>query len=471
MPFVTKEARGLADLPVQPPLLNFPAHNGPGHGFFGLKPGETFSAQVVGKTSAGLTVLAFGGRQVPVTLPNPPPVGSTLTLQIHQTPQGMQLVLIDTQLPAAQPSPAQPSTPATQITLGQAGIAHQAPSPGPASSGANLAQSQAAPGQAGASPHNPASAVTSAGVAAAGPVLAQTVVAALASQNSAAALFANLFKLGEKTRDFPQPVRETMAKLLRVPLDGDEPITAKTLKQAIERSGIFLESNLAAQTPKTAPLDLKALLMSLRLSLGEWLQRPASPQTGPAPRPPERGHKPSATPLRAAGHTGSPPAREAAQQLLSQTEAALSRLRLLQIASLPDHAHPDKAPSVAHRSEWQMEIPMLFGSQAGTLNLQIQRDGHNGSQGAEPERWQVHLSLEAGALGPISADVQLSAKRVNATLWAERLEVAQLLHNELEGLAGDLKKVGLEPGHLHVRRPAKEATNPAPAGHILDLGT
>lgn len=471
----------MADIPVQPLLLKFPAHNGPGQNFLGAKAGETFSAQVLGKGENGLTLLSFGGRQVPVNLPNPPPVGSVLTLQIKNTAQGMQLVLLDTR-PAdanqAAPRTAVPLQPGGQNSPGAAPGADPSHSKSAASQGARIAESALGPSRPAAQT----------GVAAAfaqlPPVAVQAAMAAMANQNSAAALFANLFKLGDKTRDLPKPVRHALEALSAQPIKAERPPSGPALAQKLLNSGILLEAKLAhkANQPPLSTAadpaglkpgeDLKGLLLQLERSLRDWLgsAAPKSPQHQ-AP-PPHRGTPPRASPLAGPMPDLGPEDKAQALRLLAQAGEALSRLRLLQIASLPDPGSPAHHGAV-HKAEWHMELPILFGPQAGMVHFLLEREeGHGaGSSPHDPKHWRVRLALEAGTLGPVSADIRLGGGQLGITLWAERPEVAKYLSLRLEELRTEFEEGGLPPASIHIRRPTSAPAQSSEAGHFVDLGT
>lgn len=556
----------LADLPVQALVLNFPAHNGPGRGFVGLKSGQIISAQVTGRNENGMTVLQWGGRQVPVNFPNPPPIGSILTLEVKQTPKGVQLVLLDTQPPnaagakmaasASQNALAPNSSPKNSIASNSG--PPLAPGNAPAANSGRSAASGSAPaaGQTGASVPPSAAhsssplpiagqsfAAQSAAATSTNPpnptpppaaapglpaVVVQTVVTAMASQNSAAALIANLIKLGEKPRDLPPQVRSAIGALKAGMLNAESAPKGETLARALLNSGTFLEAKLVQKNqpeplgqphlrPVTRPfarteappsarsfaqpsagqsqskgpatdtglktLDIKAVLLDLERALKQWAgPLPARPFRHP-PHPPERGSQPRATPLNSPGPEmdldgqsldikGMGVEKSLAQRLLGQTEEALARLRLLQVASLPEHGPGKHAASGAHRAEWHMEVPMLFGAQAGMVHFQMEREPKRGG-GTEKEiqRWRVRLAFTAGSMGPVSADIRLAGHEVGISVWAEQAAAGQFLHERLEDLRAGLIASGLSPTALHIRRPSRDEAAPAQAGHYLDLGT
>ncbi|MCZ7657331.1 MAG: flagellar hook-length control protein FliK [Xanthobacteraceae bacterium] len=173
--------------------------------------------------------------------------------------------------------------------------------------------------------------------------LGETLRVAASRQGGLAPLFANLEALLRSGARLPEPVKAAAAQLLaaRVPLDTM--LTAGDLKQALARSGLFLEARLAAapaSTPGQAspghapagqappagsapvPTDLKAALLVLRQVLQTWSQAAQPPSPGPG--------GPAAAPSLAGGPNIAP-------ELAAQNAKAIG----LVLAGLADaHAEP-----------------------------------------------------------------------------------------------------------------------------------
>jgi hypothetical protein len=96
---------------------------------------------------------------------------------------------------------------------------------------------------------------------------------AAGSQASLAPLFADLTQALATPR-LPSEVKAAIAQVLAFQLPASGPIAAQDVQQAVARSGLFLEANLAAApAAEPAPADLKTALLTLRQAL------PASPAT------------------------------------------------------------------------------------------------------------------------------------------------------------------------------------------------
>src|SRR5690606_26533514 len=133
---------------------------------------------------------------------------------------------------------------------------------------------------------------------------------------------------------------------LQLPASGP---TALALKTAIEKSGVFLEASLAKAGAPAA--DMKSALTALKSSLATWLGgNPAPVDAARQAAPPLRGMPPRVEQI------DGPPLpdgmRDVGRILHHQADAALSRVKLMQLASLPD---ADPARPVT--SELRTEIP------------------------------------------------------------------------------------------------------------------
>ena len=282
--------------------------------------------------------------------------------------------------------------------------------------------------------------------------LAQASLASLGNQNSVSALLASVLRLGDRTRELPNDVQRAMQRLTgsALPLEAKPP-SAQALQQAIARSGAFLESRLAAGTSDDGVAnDLKAILLVLRRSLGDWLgsgtkpgilsgKQPSLPQPGSAPRAPP--------PQNAVPMADDQPITDIGKHLLSQTDAALSRLRLHQMASLPERM--DTAPGA--KQNIHLEVPITLGQQAGVLSLVITRDEEGNTPDKQKDSWRVQFAINASVIGEVGAEVGLLAGRTNVVLSAEAPETVTALNDALGELTEALEAVGLTPGILRVR--------------------
>ena len=362
-------------------------------------------------------------------------------------------------VPVAQPYP--PAAPKSAVTLGQPLFPTAAVTPaGARALGAPASTVQATPSVATPAPPVPAPMPTTPQAA-----LAQMVQTALPRQDGITSLTTALTSIAGKVA-LPEPVVRAAQQVLagRVSIDGGK-LDAAVLQKAIVRSGIFQEAALARTgSPLPAPqTDMKSALLALRQTLTSWLGQQAPLTPASQIPPPLRGHVPRArtsdTPP--IDPKGAP--EEVGKQLLERTEAALSRVRLHQNASLPD--------PVARGADWSMDLPVMIGSHQTLLQLQIHRDEHNASETAAERGWQLRFALNLPGMGEVGAQVSLRGVSTGVMLWATERETSEALEADVDALRDTLASVGLRPSAIIVRHGEPPAPPPAPSGHLVDAST
>lgn len=288
---------------------------------------------------------------------------------------------------------------------------------------------------------------------------------AAARQDSAAPLLARLATLVTAGYSpLPRQVIETAQRVLanRVDLDGGAP-DGKALEAAVLKAGVLL-----APQAREPPTDAKSALLALRSTLLALLDGDgAAPvATAARPAPPIKGEPPRAPNPQAAIPDLPADSQETARTLLGHTDAALSRLKLLQSASQPvADTRPDAAP--APRNELRVEIPMVLGAETGILQLMVERDG---KQKRDPERqrgWRMRFAMNFSQTGEVGADIALLGRSASIAIWAADPDTADALDEMLPELAPAIQRHGLELTSLRVRRGAPQTARPAP-GQLLD---
>lgn len=286
---------------------------------------------------------------------------------------------------------------------------------------------------------------------------------AAARQDSAAPLLARLAAIVTAAAPtLPRPLLEVARRLLasRVDLNRSVP-DGKALETAVLRAGVLL-APLTRQTPgdsRTALLALRAGLIGL---LGSDGTAPVAPVERPAP--PIRGEPPRAPLPQPAVPGAAVDAGSDVQTLLGQTDAALSRLKLLQSASQPAiDARPDAA---APRNELRFEIPMLLGTQTGILQLLVERDGKQKRE-QRGRGWRMRFAMNFAETGEVGADIAMLGRSASIWIWAADPEIADALDAMLPELGPAIQRHGLELTALRVRHGAPRAVAMAP-GQLLD---
>jgi len=288
-------------------------------------------------------------------------------------------------------------------------------------------------------------------------------------QESPSMMLANLAWLAQGKNGasaLPRSVLEAAARLWQALPDPKSLTDPKSLETALQRSGAFLESNLASANSATMraslAADLKALMLALSRSLQDRGARPTAARTdtaGHAPIPTARG---PLTPLSAAPATFSlldTPAQQL-NELARQTDGAIARLTTVQIANT---AAEPTAHSVL------IELPIRHEDRAGVLRLRIEKDGSGGGKGESKDAWSVEAALDLGTVGAMHARVTLSGQRIGVQLRAESASVVAALSARTGELESMLRDAGLEVDRvvcLH-GMPAGD-TGPRPA-RLLDV--
>ena len=140
------------------------------------------------------------------------------------------------------------------------------------------------------------------------------------------------------------------------------------------------------------------------------------------------------------------PLAATAHHLLGDTDAAIARQTLLQVASLPDRV--DYPVPAAHRHlapRWNFEIPFLTPQGTAMAQFEISRDGGGTEVEAAKRMWRARFSLDVEPAGPVHALVSLSGDTTSVRMWAERPATAARLRAGAAQLSQALSKAELSP--------------------------
>ncbi len=214
----------------------------------------------------------------------------------------------------------------------------------------------------------------------------------------------------------------------------------RTLQRAVEAAATALPPRATATSSSVAPPATSA--------------GTALPATGPAagtvgPAPPFAGVVPTPQPpvqatidlLNRFGHLR--------LDLLQQTEAALARIHLNQLASLPREAE--------HRLvEWLFDIPVRRGDTIDLWSARVYRDADDESQQRDRPtvQWHVQLAFDLPGLGPMQAQISLQGETVATRFWATEANTLPLLREHLHELRRGLLVAGLEVGDIDCQQGA-----------------
>jgi len=186
------------------------------------------------------------------------------------------------------------------------------------------------------------------------------------------------------------------------------------------------------------------------------------------PPPPFRGSLPSAQPIAAPSITSGAPPASTAHRLLGDTDAAIARQTLLQVASVPDRIDTPGAHNDPITPRWHFEIP--FATPQGTAVAQFEISQQAGGNEVEAVKrvWRARFSLDVEPAGPVHALISLTGERTSVRMWAERPATAAQLRAGAAQLTQALSKAELQPGDIVIRDGAPPQPSPVRAGHFLD---
>ncbi|MGQ0683849.1 flagellar hook-length control protein FliK [Bradyrhizobium sp.] len=281
-----------------------------------------------------------------------------------------------------------------------------------------------------------------------------------------------------------------------LPKAGNAPALAPTAAQELEPQEILLPQARVAVAKDVgeaivvpARAGLLAVLKdapaaatpgALRQTLPEPGQAAKAAAFSPAPGdevhtntppPPFRGALPSPQPVLPAAISPQTPLAPAAHHLLADTEAAIARHTLLQVASLPDRIDALPQPALNNDTagpRWSFEVP--FATQQGTAMVQfeISRDGDGTEVEAARKVWRARFTLDVEPSGPVHALIALVGDKTSVRMWAERPATAERLRDGSAELSSALARAELKPGDIVVRDGTPPQPQGSTAGHFLD---
>ncbi len=248
----------------------------------------------------------------------------------------------------------------------------------------------------------------------------------------------------------PGSVTDRLAALIATLPQRSDLIHPERLQQAIRQSGLFYEASLSHPSPSTpAPgsLDLKLQLLQLARLIGRTptgvFPQNRSPSTSPA-----RREEPLAPP-------GADPAAKALEESVSaKVSAALSRLVLNQLASLPAPEHPGLL--------WHLELPLRSGGRLEPFKLTVKEERTKTAAGRSSPQWSVWVEMASPRLGSLRIKLTLRRNQVSAYLWSESPRTRALFQRHLKTLDRNLRARGLETDRIQTIQAPPQSPPPLP---------
>jgi hypothetical protein len=262
------------------------------------------------------------------------------------------------------------------------------------------------------------------------------------------------------------------------------PVADETLNAA-SAGRLVLTETLLATEPRSATAGtvlnlLQEALQEIPKAAGNAASAMVTLQNGGSeeaivhtntPPPPFRGSLPSAQAITAPSIAPNAPLAAAAHHLLENTDAAIARQTLLQVASLPDRAGAGDTRLDHSAPRWNFEIPFATPQGTAMAQFEISRDGGGNEVEATKRVWRARFSLDVEPAGPVHALISLSGDRTSVRMWAERPATAAQLRAGASELSRALSQAELLPGDIVIRDGTPPQARPARAGHFLDRAT
>jgi hypothetical protein len=259
----------------------------------------------------------------------------------------------------------------------------------------------------------------------------------LPQQNGYAPLLATLGALAQwpMLRQLPPYLRTALALLEHTMSSPQELSQGEGLRQAIARSGLFLEAQLADPDADDASIgqdDFKGALLRLMAMLHGQLDDKAGSD---ADVPPPLAYRN----LNAQARLGLPDelaqSNEAADllpRLRSDVEAALARLEVAQLEA-------------GRAGPWLIEIPVHGKDGHDVLQLRL---AYQNDEEPSESHWTLGFALDLPDLGPVHGELHLRGMHLAVRLWAQRSDSAARLEAQFNGLRQQLATHGLSLDQL-----------------------
>ena len=276
----------------------------------------------------------------------------------------------------------------------------------------------------------------------------QALCERLPRQNGYASLLATVTALAQwpVLRQLPPYVRTALALLEHSMSNPEEVATGEGLREAIERSGLFLESQLARAGGEDAELgqdDWKGALLRLLSALEDQPALHDGGATDVAPPLQSRGMTPQGRFVLPAELTESNRAADFLPRLRNDVQAALARVEVAQLQAR-------NVPA------WMVEIPVQDEHGADVLQVRLEQHANDGEQ---DQHWTLGFALDLPSLGPLQGELVLRGLRLSVRLWALLSNTVALLEAQFGDLRERLAASGLSLDQLSCQTGLPQAGN------------
>ncbi len=469
-----------------------------------LQDGQELTARVLSTTSDGKATLDIAGNQVTANFQNTAALASTLipgtrvTLKYDNSGGTPRLVLVEG--PPSKPV----STTSENLLFNQQGNNEGEFNKLTAALEANIANRTASPIQLIKFVETAIAARAEALLAAPTPriVLLQNLINAVTNQGALGNILSDIEALLTpptpeaiaqsydakilplQQRPLPASLFETISALIGQQLNGNAPVLADDIRQALKQSGLFFESKLAQGQIPVPNSDMKAALLELKditqkMQLASMLEDSANGLPDPPkksqfsslqepPPPPRRETMPEGQRTPVSQLASSLSTLDAAKILEHHADQALERIKLLQFASLPPSLNNPTSMDITSLKNqvWAFELPVRLPQETTVAGFKIEQD-QRGTSEYNSKIWRVNFAIDTKELGAVHGRIAIQGTQLAITLFAERPETSNTLRTHIADLRGALADSKFEIKDLSVLtgKPSQPKARP---GYFID---
>ncbi|QPK61840.1 flagellar hook-length control protein FliK [Methylomonas sp. LL1] len=210
------------------------------------------------------------------------------------------------------------------------------------------------------------------------------------------------------------------------------------LKQAVNASGLFLESKLAELLAGRQDFSLQDDFKLKLSKLIHLLNQELAAETG----------------------NKSTENSETLKESLQKAQSAFAKLTLDQLNSLPKDDSPKQG--------WVLELPFFHNDAANSVKIEIERD--KSGQSDDPQKnWAVSITITPPDLATIHCKISCYDGSVNTRFWSEAADTVEKINAHLDYLKQQFEQKGLTTGFMeaHQGLPAQTDSIKTPVPHLL----
>ena len=250
----------------------------------------------------------------------------------------------------------------------------------------------------------------------------------------------------------PATLKHQIAELLSAIPGQKDLLTSSQVKEAIQDSGVFLESRLKENSKAEAPAkpdisrlpyktDLKANLLKVVALLDEQIINARIGINSENQQPKVKHHDMQVMnpgePVKISEITTSRNVMDLLE-LRSTLEAAVSRIQINQSSSFINN-EMSSLP-------WLVEIPIRNTKNELFAQLAVQYQRSSDETERSADKHVINLTMELDSLGTIHAEIKLSNNKIYSSMWSDNKRTQGILETNIHKLKERFEKAGLNVG-------------------------